>query len=298
MKILCIGQSSYDITLPVTSYPVENKKIKINQCKVECGGGSANNAAYLLALWGSEVLFLSSIGKDYYGRKIKEELQDIGININYLNEIDGETTTSYIIANINSGTRTIITNKNMDMHYNEEVALNEDYDVIYSDGNDYELALNLIKKNDKAISILDAGNVKEGTLALCKCVDYVVCSNDFAKEFTKIDFNYDDIETIKKVHQIMVEAFNTKVIITLEAKGCFTEIDGEYKLIPSIKVKAVDSTGAGDIFHGAFTYFITKGYALVDALRLANITGALSVRNIGSKPSMPKLSEVMSYYEL
>ena len=73
MKILCIGQSAYDITLPVTDYPRENKKIKIGNSKVECGGGACNNAAYLLGLWQDEVYLASSIGKDFYGERIKEE---------------------------------------------------------------------------------------------------------------------------------------------------------------------------------------------------------------------------------
>ena len=46
----------------------------------------------------------------------------------------------------------------------------------------------------------------------------------------------------------------------MEAAGSFTMINNEYEIIPSIKVKALDSTGAGDIFHGAFTYFIATNY--------------------------------------
>ena len=105
MKILCIGQSAYDITLPVTDYPKENRKIKIGNSKVECGGGASNNAAYLLGLWGSEVYLASSIGKDVYGERIKMELEKVNVNTEYFEEVDDiETTTSYIIANTSKGT--------------------------------------------------------------------------------------------------------------------------------------------------------------------------------------------------
>ena len=87
----------------------------------------------------------------------------------------------------------------------------------------------------------------------------------------------------------------TKIIITLEAKGSFTKINGKYEIIPSIKVKAIDSTGAGDIFHGAFTYFIANNYPLYDAIRLASITGGISVTRIGSRFSIPDLEEVLNY---
>lgn len=296
MKILCIGQSAYDITLPVDSYPLENKKIKIGNKKIECGGGSANNCAYLLGLWGCDVSLASPIGKDIYGQKIKEELQRVNVNIDYFKELDVETTTSYIIANLANGTRTIITNKNDDMHYDENDFIDEKVDVILTDGNDYELALKTIKNNPQAISIIDAGSLKEGTVKLCHNVNYVVCSNDFAKEYTKINFSYDDLDTIKKVYDILVNDFQTNVIITLEAYGSFTKINNEYVLVPSIKVECLDSTGAGDIYHGAFTYFISHGYSLYDTLKLSNIAGALSVLKIGSKASMPMLSEVLEYY--
>lgn len=298
MKILCIGQSAYDITLPVDSYPVENKKIKIGNQKVECGGGSANNCAYLLGLWGCDVHLASAIGKDFYAKKIKEELLKVNVNIDYFKELDIETTTSFIITNLSKGTRTIITNKNDLMKYNPDDEIKEKFDVILTDGNDYEIAYKTIKQNPNALSIIDAGSLKEGTIELCKIVDYVVCSNDFAKDYTKIDFSYNDLETVKRVHQILENDFQTKVVITLESHGSFTKIDDEYILVPSIEVTSVDSTGAGDIYHGAFTYFISHHYSFYDTLRLSNIAGALSVRKIGSKASMPSKEEVLSYYEL
>ena len=298
MKILCIGQSAYDITLPVDSYPVENKKIKIGNKKIECGGGSANNCAYLLGLWGCDVTLASPIGKDIYGDKIKKELQSVNINVEQFKELNIETTTSYIISNLSKGTRTIITNKNPDMKYSDDDRIIGDYDIILCDGNDYELAIKAIIDNPGAISILDAGSLKKGTLELCNYVDYIVCSNDFAKEFANINFAYDDLETIKQVYGKIKNEFNTNLVITLESHGSFAKIDNEYILVPSIKVESIDSTGAGDIFHGAFTYFISHNYSLKDTLRLSNIAGALSVRKIGSKPSMPKLEEVLSYYGL
>ena len=72
MKILCIGQSAYDITLPCSEYPTENKKYKIKEV-ISSSGGSANNAAYLLGLWKSDVTLISPIGNDNYGKEIIEE---------------------------------------------------------------------------------------------------------------------------------------------------------------------------------------------------------------------------------
>ena len=62
-------------------------------------------------------------------------------------------------------------------------------------------------------------------------------------------------------------------------------------------MEALDSTGAGDIFHGAITYFIANGFSLKASILLSNITGALSVRKIGSRYSVPDLDEVIKKYK-
>ena len=66
--------------------------------------------------------------------------------------------------------------------------------------------------------------------------------------------------------------------------------------MPGLKVNAIDTTGAGDIFHGAFTYGIANGFDMEKTIMLANIAGGLSVQKMGSRLSVPSLSEVLDYY--
>lgn len=296
--ILCVGQSAYDITIPVDEFPEENKKYKIYEV-FECGGGSANNAAYLLAKWNDEVYLASSIGKDDYGKNIKNELASVGVNIDYFEELDNvNTTTSYILNNRVNGSRTIITNRSAEMHFSNNHVIPLKPNVILFDGNDFEMSMKVINDNPNSIKIIDAGNTKPGIVELCKKCDYIVCSNDFAKEYTKIDFDYSDINKIYEVYDLLQKDFNGKLIITLEQMGSLVKIDNQFKLVPSIKVESVDSTAAGDIYHGAFTHFIANGYSLLDAMKYSNIAGALSVEKIGGKNSMPNLEDVVNYHEL
>lgn len=294
MKIICVGQSAYDITLPIKGYPIENRKYKIKDT-AECGGGSANNMAYLLAKWNVNTTLVSSVGNDNYGKTIKEELESVGVNTDFIETISCKTTISYIINNLENGSRTIITKKDPLMKGERNVNITGD--ILLFDGNDYEKALNVIKNNPNAIKIIDAGSIKEETINLCKLCDYIVCSNDFARDYTKINFKLNEMDQIKKSYDILARDFSGQVIITLESFGSFTKIDNEYKLVPSIKVNSVDTTGAGDIYHGAFAYFIAHKYNLIDSMHYANIAGALSVTKMGSKKSMPDLSEVINYHE-
>ena len=295
-KVLCVGQSAYDITLPLDHYPVENKKVKVPY-KVECGGGSSSNCAFLLAKWGVETSFAGVIGNDHYGNNILDEYLSVGIDTKYL-QISNKfsTTSSYIIANTSIGSRTILTNRAKDIKMHLPAFDENEFDYILFDGYEKEVAMEAIAKNPNAITLLDAGSVKEATVELAYMVDYLICSHDFAIEFSKVDIDYNDIDTIRRAYDALEKEFKHNVIITLEALGCFTKINGEYKLIPSIKVVPVDSTGAGDIYHGAFMYGLTQGFDLEKTMRFANITGALSCLRVGSRLSIPDLDEVVKAY--
>lgn len=294
MKAVCVGHSTYDITIPMDHYPIENTKYRISN-KIECGGGPASNGAYLLAKWGIDTTIASVVGDDYYGDKVIEDFQKIGANCKYIEKKENHSTSSsYIIANMSNGSRTILSAKKDPIRkLSQEV--NEKADLILIDGEHPETAKEVLEKNPDAISVLDAGRLNDDTKLLGKMVTYLVCSHDFAEEFTNKRTDIRDFNTLIEIYDALKKYFKTNIIITLEANGSFTVIDGKYKIIPSIIVKALDSTGAGDIFHGAFAYFIGKGYPLEEAIRYASITGAISVTRIGSRFSIPSLEEVIDY---
>lgn len=293
-KYMCIGHAAYDITLPVESYPIENTKVRISP-GIECGGGAAANSAYLLSKWNMNTYFVGVVGNDLYGERIKNEFLQIGTNIDYLETSDlFQTSTSYILANKDNGSRTIIVSRNKKTGV-EKFDFSVKPDVVLVDGEELELSKKVLLDNPDCLSVLDAGNAKKSIIELCKYVKYLVGSRDFAEEYTGIKIDVNDINTLISAHKKLVNEFNNIVVITLENYGSFTQIDGKYMIVPSLKVdEVVDSTAAGDIFHGAFTYFISNRYSLYDTLRLSNIAGALSVMKLGGKNSMPELDEVLS----
>ena len=298
MKILCVGHLTFDTTVPLTGFPDENEKYHINE-KIDCGGGPASNAGYLLKLWGEDVYVAGVVGNDFQGHFVKEEFDRVGINTKYLEMVPNmRTDSSFVIANTSNGSRTILTYTGDRKNHPCSMQIDEQFDCILLDGEDAELGKRVIENNPNAIKILDAGNLREGTVALSYLVDYLVCSHDYAEDYTNMKMDYKDINSIIKIYEKMKESYNNKIIITLEAYGCFTEIDGKYEIVPSIEVKPLDSTGAGDIFHGAFTYFLIHNYEMRKILKYANITGALSVLKIGSRNSMSSLEDVLSQGEI
>lgn len=170
-------------------------------------------------------------------------------------------------------------------------------DIIFTDGHDYGASQNAISKYQNAISIIDAGRVTPELLELCKYIKYIVCSKGFAETVTGMKFDYSNPSILVAIYNKLQDKYpNSNIVITLEEKGCLYQVGNEIKIMPGLKVNAVDTTGAGDIFHGAFTYGIANNFDMEKTITLANIAAGLSVTKIGSRLSIPTLSEVLDYY--
>lgn len=282
MKVLCIGHATYDIMIDMIDYPKENTKNRINKM-LGCGGGQASNAAYLLGKWGVETFFAGLVGNDIYGKLIKQELDKVGVNTDYL-EVFGKTTVSYIVVNGKNGSRTPLTYHPTDFQMNE-IDENINPDIMLIDGYEAHIASRLLDKYSNCISVLDAEKNIPEVIDLAKRVTYVVSSKVFLESFSNTKIV--DQESLNKALDYASQYFNN-IIVTLEDKGCAYK----GKVIPSIEVNSIDSTGAGDIFHGAFVYGLTQGWEIDKILKFSNIAGALSVTKLGSRNSVYNLTEV------
>ena len=130
---------------------------------------------------------------------------------------------------------------------------------------------------------------------MCNEVDLIIASLDFLEGFVNKKINTED--ELKDAYLQMQKYYDKELIVTIGRLGSMGMINEEPVLVPSIKVDEKDSTGAGDIFHGAFIYGLIHGMSLEDNLKFSNIAGALSVRKIGARNSFPDFEEVMKLYE-
>lgn len=295
MKILCIGHAAYDITIPLDAYPIENTKNRVSEL-VECGGGPASNGAYLLGKWGMDTSFAGVVGNDLYGKKIKEEFESVHVNTKYLEMSDEvKTTSSTIIANKSIGSRTILTYRPNTMKLTH-FELDFTPDVMLFDGQEPEMSKELLLKYPDMISVIDAGRPTEEIIELAKLSSYVVCSKEFAESVSEMSIDYDKMETLVALYKKMEQIFPGNIVVTLESKGCLYKNKGQILLMPALNVKAVDSTGAGDIFHGAFTYAIANQFDYEDVIRISNAAGALSVMKVGGRYSVPTKEEMKELF--
>jgi sulfofructose kinase len=188
MDILCIGHAAYDVILPLDHFPVEDRKYALDQ-KTECGGGPAANAAFLLAKWGAVSMFMGQVGDDVYGRTVMKELDEAGVDVSLL-QINPSYPTPYsaILVNTQSGSRTVLNVRQPPKPLKSIALLSGKLNpqVLLMDGHEPEASLKALELFPHAVSILDAGSVKEGTLRLASQVDYLIASESFALEFCQI----------------------------------------------------------------------------------------------------------------
>lgn len=296
MQVLCIGHSTYDITVPIETYPLENTKNRLVK-KCESGGGPANNAAYLLGKWGITTSYAGVIGNDINAQKIKKELESVRVDT-HLIETNYQKETSLSIVLVDKiGKRTLL---NIDAE--EPAMLNKcepDFvpDIILTDGHDYLPSKTILEKYPDNISVIDASRTTPEILDLCKKVKYIVCNKDFAEAVTKKQFNYEDNNSLVAIYQELTGIYEkANIIITLEEKGILYSIDGSIKLMPAFQAEAVDTTGAGDVFHGAFVYGLAQNFDLAKTIKFAGIAAGMSTTKFGGKLSIPELSEVEAEY--
>ncbi|WEG37130.1 carbohydrate kinase family protein [Amygdalobacter nucleatus] len=295
-KILCIGQATCDITIPIDMEIKDNHKFTIHEEIIDCGG-PAMTAACVCGKWGAETDLISRIGNDDTGKSIRDKLDFFSINTGKL-IIKHQYTTpySYIFVNKNNGNRTIFNNPG---NNNDIVQCDVEcaYKVILTDGRDLDLSLKSFETNPDAKKIIDAGTYRETTLALAKKTDYLICSKYFAEQYTNMVIDT-DLHNICEVFKAVENINNAIAIITLGNRGLvFRDSDEKIKIFPAYQVKTVDTTGAGDIFHGAFAWAISKELNYFEAIKFAVITASMSTRSIGGQESIPDLRDVLQVNE-
>jgi sugar/nucleoside kinase (ribokinase family) len=163
--------------------------------------------------------------------------------------------------------------------------------VLLFDGHELSASLDAISQFPEARTILDGGSVRCGTLELAQRVDHLVVSEKFARQFS----GQPDLATDERQEAAVRALFEMNghpVVVTLGERGLLYGTDSHVQRMGAFGVESVDTTAAGDLFHGAFAYGILKGMPMEATLRLASAAAALATTRRGGRTSIPTLAEV------
>jgi sulfofructose kinase len=279
VDVLCVGHASYDLIFSVNQHPGADEKI-VAESLLSCGGGPAANAAVCVAKLGLTSAFAGYLGRDIYGDKHYQELNDYGVNTKLIIRGASPTPLSTIIVKPD-GKRCLINYKG-DTQALSSNALNfsnVSAKVVLFDGHEPYISLPLAEKarQSKIPTVLDAGSVHEGTLALMSHIDYLICSEKFASQYAGNE------------HQALSQLARLApvVIITLGERGLIWQRGNEQGALPAYPITAIDTTGAGDAFHGAFAAALAAGMDWQTQLQYASAAGALCCMQMGARLGLP-----------
>ena len=296
MKVLCVGQSTFDVTTKIDKFPEEGSVTNFSEV-YECGGGSCANAAYLLGKYKVDSYLGSMVGDDTFGNTIRKELEKVGVHTEYMEiAYEKRTSLSYILLNEKEKKRTIL-NINKEKLLMKKTEFPMDPDLVLVDSFDYGASLSAFNKYANKITIIDAKMANSETIELCKYAKYIIASKDFASYVSGVKIDFNNPNSLVNCYSALLNKFpNRNIVVTLGDKGAMYLMDNQIKVMPGLKVNEVDATGAKDIFCGSFVYALLKGYDIEKTVTFANIASGLSVVKIGGRTSIPEYDEIMKYF--
>lgn len=252
-----------------------------------CGGGPAANAAVAIARLGGHAAFAGYLGSDAFGEAHLQEFVHEGVETSNIHRANTPTPIAAVTIKPN-GDRSIIDYRAPNSNAPEDsVNLTElAAKVLLLDGHQPLLSINLVEEA-RALgipSLLDAGSIHDGTLMLYNKVDYLITSEKFAREFSGEDDP-----------RLALAAFDGAapfIAATWGAEGVYWQDEEGQHHMPAFDIEPVDTTGAGDAFHGAFALGLAQGLPVKTNIRRASATAALTCLESGARSALPFRAKV------
>ena len=277
MTILCVGRATFDLGYACPSFPVEDEKISATHFWAGAGGSALNGAITARTL-GSDVRLFTLLGTGSFADSVRSELKRFDVSAHDFAAPDAQALpVSSIIVVPDGGTRTIIDQQPEQVPSRDlpDSSCLDGVTVLYCDGFLPEIAVPLAAAaRQRGIPVvLDGGSWKPWTADLIAHVDQAVVSERFHPP------GQDDADSFDAVR-----ALGPSVAAITRGPGPIAWSDGERcgEITPP-QVDAIDTLGAGDIFHGAYCHFLAKGEQVPDALAHAADVAAQSCRYHGTR---------------
>ncbi len=293
-KITAIGANVYDTLICAPYYPSEDTKLRAESVR-RCGGGPAATGLAAAAKLGAECAFIGNITDDEGGAFLKADFERFGVSTELCGEVKGYASfSSYIILSDKEKTRTCVFDKGnippLALNDKQRKAVEESA-ILMVDGNEINAACDAAKTaRENGVDVLyDAGGLYEGIERLLPYANILIPSHEYASGFTGEN-------SAEKAAVKLYEQYSPDVVVITDGKNGGYMYDGkEIFKYPAFKVDAVDTNGAGDVFHGAFAFALSIGYNYKKACIFSSAVSALKCTKVGARDGVPTLDEVNEF---
>jgi sugar/nucleoside kinase (ribokinase family) len=292
------GLNAVDHLIVVPHYPDFDTKTRFQEYEKSAGGQTATAMVALQRL-GMTTAYAGRFGSDEDGRFGLLSLEYEGVNLDYVETIEGaDNQVAFIIIDERSGERTIIWDRDERLSYRVDEAPIEIASrgrVLHLDAHDPPACVVMARAARAAGAVVtaDIDNIYEGLPELLPLIDVLITSSEFPQRLTGIS----------DLHSSLIEIqsrFGCPIVgATLGARGAIVHCDGQFVESPAFEVPGGcrDTTGAGDAFHAGFIYGMLQDQDLETCMKLGNVVASLKCRALGGRAALPTADELKDFVQ-
>ncbi len=280
--VVGVGLNATDTLLLLSHFPAYAGKVAFEQ-EILSPGGQVASAMVTCAKLGLRSKYIGTLGDDERGRIQLESLRESGVNLDHVQIRPGcSNQSAYILIDRSTGERTVLWRRPDTLRLDPHEITPEQITcarLLHIDGHDtpaMEHAARIAREASIPVTV-DIDTVYHGFDRVLPHIDYLIASSEFPVQWTNQRDPFKALETIQKEYGMRVAA------MTLGAHGALARAGGKFTYSPAFVVNCVDTTGAGDVFHGAFCYSVLQGMSIRDTLDFCNAMAALNCTALGAR---------------
>jgi ribokinase len=300
MSVLVFGSLNLDLVTYADKLPAIGETI-VGEKLLKFPGGKGLNQAIAARRAGSEVLMVGSIGNDADGDYLFDILKSENIDPKFITKTSEQTGIAVIEVSKSAENRIIIiAGANSKTRFSNEVLTSSPSVTVSLAQLETPIAevAKFIHESKAAgkITILNPAPIQKLDQQLLQDTDYLIANETEASFLIGSAVEHLSKDEAVTIARQLQKNGSKKVIITLGEQGS-VYLDQEKELFtPAYKVKAVDTTAAGDAFCGAFATVISENKPVEYALKFASAAGGLAATKAGAVPSLPTQQEILSMF--
>ncbi|MBC3209304.1 ribokinase [Pseudomonas sp. SWRI111] len=299
-NVVVIGSLNMDLVTRAPRLPTGGETL-IGHSFATVSGGKGANQAVAAARLGAQVAMVGCVGSDDYGVQLRDALLAEQIDCQAVSVVEGSSGVALIVVDDNSQNAIVIVagaNAAMTPAVIDRFdAVLQDADVVICQLEIPDATVGHALKRARALGKTVILNPAPASRPLpadwFAAIDYLIPNESEAAALSGLPV--DSLQTAEKAASHLLAMGASKVIVTLGAEGSLFANGKGFEHFPAPKVKAVDTTAAGDTFVGGFAAALAAGSSEAEAIRYGQIAAALSVTRAGAQPSIPRLSDVQGF---
>ena len=294
--VVGVGLNATDTVLIVPRFPAYGGKAPFTR-EFYSAGGQVATAVVTCARLGLRAKYIGTVGDDERGRIQMESLRASGINLEHVQQrANCPNQSAYIVVDESTGERTIFWSRPDCLTISPEQITPDQIScsrLLHIDAHDtpaVEHAARIARSENIPVTV-DVDTVYPGFDLVLPLVDYLIASAEFPARWTGIEDPLAALIAIQRKSGMRVAA------MTLGAHGALAYTQGQYHYSPAFVVNCIDTTGAGDVFHGAFCYAVLQQMPIADALEFSNAMAALNCTAPGARGHIAGGEEVRQFMQ-